>query len=106
LLDWLGSVLVILTDMVRRIDPGMTSQVDSISTFHLPACDMIPDLSAWDPTENGCSLDNMSGLESAADVGTYSPTIDPFLLTVHDEFNEIADNISYKTDNFGDETTR
>lgn len=105
LLDWLGSILVMLTDMVRRVDPGMMSQADSISTFPVSAHDMIPHLSAWDPTMDGCSL-NKSGSESAADLGTCSPTIDPSLLTVHNEFNEIADNISYITDNSGDEKTR
>lgn len=93
-------------DMVRRVYPGMMSQADSISTFHVPAHDMIPDLSAWDTTMNGCSFDNKSGSESTADLGTYGLIIDPSLLTVHNEFNEIADNIPYITDNSGDETTR
>jgi hypothetical protein len=105
LVDWLGSALFILTDMVRRVDPGMTSQADGISTFHGPAHDMTSDLSAWDPTMNRCSLDNKSGSGSAADLGTCGPTIDPSLLTVHDEFNEVGDNISYITGNSGDETT-
>lgn len=84
----------------------MMSRADSISTSHAPAHDIIPDFSAWDLTMNGCSLDNASVSESAANLGTYETTIDPSLLTAHDGYNEFAGETYYNTDVFGVETTR
>ncbi len=81
--------------MVRRVDPEMANRVDYISTFDVPAHDMIPDHLGWNPTMNGCSLNNKSGSESSTDFGTHGPTINLSLPNeVHDEYSKVAGNIS------------
>jgi hypothetical protein len=83
----------------------MMSGVDIISMSCAPAHGIIPDFQAWDHTMNECSLDNASGLESAANPGAYEATVDPSLLTRHDGSNQFAGETYDNTDSFGVETT-
>jgi hypothetical protein len=84
---------------------GMMSWADSISIFHAPVHDIVPDFSAWDHTMSGCSLENASGPDFAANLGTYEKTVDPSLLTTRDGSNPFAGETNDNTDVFGVETT-
>jgi hypothetical protein len=74
-------------------------------TYHVPANNIFPDILALDLTVNGCLLDNASGLESPASLGTSGTTIDPSLLTVYGGFNELEDGLPYIRDVLGAGTT-